>query len=236
MKYDNPAARLLLILEAGKAAPGTRACREVWQELLGISGSTHELTARLGKVMQLPTLAVEELRASYPLQDDTWTYWESQVSSAFMVQNVHATWDTFINNIDGHTMTYLKLAAELLQAKSERRLLDGEKLSTTRSTLNGLIEEILASDEPSDVKAHVCRGLRRVVEAIDEYQLTGALPFIDAIEATLGHAAFDKRYHSFLTDSALGKRTLETLSAAANTVTVFVGIPQLTLAIAQLTG
>jgi hypothetical protein len=74
-----------------------------------------------------------------------------------------------------------------------------------------------------------------MIISIDEYRLTGALPLLDAIDTTIGHAALEKNYKSFLTDTELGKRLLDTLSSMANVVTVAVGIPQLTVAIAQLT-
>lgn len=73
-----------------------------------------------------------------------------------------------------------------------------------------------------------------MIVSIDKYRLTGALPLLDAIDTTIGHAFLENGYKSFLTDTELGKRLLDTLGSMANVVTVAVGIPQLTLAIAQI--
>jgi len=54
MNYDNPAERLLSLLERGKAKAPATNCRTVWEELLEVNGDSPLLMARLGKVMELP--------------------------------------------------------------------------------------------------------------------------------------------------------------------------------------
>lgn len=235
MNYDNPAARLLVILEKGKTMSSTSNCREAWEALLETRGDTPLLMARLGKVMELPKLVIATLQEEFPQQGDTWSHWEAQVNAAFMVQNMHANWDSFISNIDAHTITYLKMASSLLQAKSNTRLIADADLASVREELDKILVEILSSDLPEEVRRYLVRNLRKIIGSIDEYRLTGALPLLDAVETALGHAAVDKQYKSFLTDTELGKRLLDTLGSMANVVTVAVGLPQLTQAIALLT-
>ena len=148
---------------------------------------------------------------------------------------MHATWDTFINNIDPHTIAYLRMSSSLLQARSNTKLIAGSDLTSVRTTLDGLIKEVLNSGESSEIKKYVIRSIRQIITAIDEYRLGGALPVLDAIEAAVGHVVVDKEYKNFLVNSELGKRLLDTLSATANLVTVAVGLPQLSQAIALLT-
>ena len=235
MNYDNPAARLLSILERGKTKAPETNCRAVWEELLEAKDDSPLLMARLGKVMELPRLAITSLKEEFPQQGDMWSHWESQVNAAFMVQNMHANWDSFINHVDAHTLTYLRMASSLLQAKANTKLIADADLVTVRETLSAILVEVLASDLPDEVKKYVVRNLRKIVDSIDEYKLTGALPLLDAVETTLGHAAVDKQYKTFLTSTELGKRLLDTLASMANVVTVAVGLPQLTQAIALLT-
>ena len=93
----------------------------------------------------------------------------------------------------------------------------------------------LVSDQPTEVKRYLARNVRRILTSIEEYKLTGALPLLDAIDTTLGHMHIDAEYKSFLRDTELGKKLLDTLASMANVVTVAVGIPQLSATIAQLT-
>jgi hypothetical protein len=151
-----------------------------------------------------------------------------------MVQNMHGEWQSFISNIDTYTLTYLKMTSSMLQAKVNAKLLTGTDLVSIRGKLDAILVEVLASDLPDEVKKYLVRNLQKIVGSIDEYKLTGALPLLDAVETTFGHAAVDKQYHPFLTDTELGKRLLDTLGALANVVTVAVGLPRLTQAIALL--
>lgn len=234
MNYDNPAARLLFILERGKKIPANMNCRNAWQQLIGPTDNNAMLISRLGKVMELPEQAINAIKDGFPNQGNTWSHWEAQVNQAFMVQNLNANWDTFINHIDAHSINYLKLASDLLQSKSNTKTLEGDQLLSVRADIQKVYEDILSSDLSDEIKKYVVRYLRKILIGIDEYQITGAFPLLDSIETLIGHSAIDKSYHSFLTNSELGKRILDTLGAMANLVTVAVGIPQLSQAIVLL--
>jgi hypothetical protein len=234
MNYDNPAARLLALLLVGKSKPSNAQCRGVWEEILEAQGNQPLLMARLGKVMELPALIIEAVQQAFPEEGNTWSHWASQVNAGFMVQNLHAGWDTFINNIDDHSITYLRMTSNLLASKSNTKLIAAESLSAIRGELQRIHDELMESDQPDEVKKYLSRNIRGMIVSIDEYRLTGALPLLDAIDTTVGHALLEKSYKSFLTDTELGRRLLDTLSSMANVVTVAVGIPQLTATYALL--
>ena len=95
---------------------------------------------------------------------------------------------------------------------------------------------MLSSDIDIEVKKYLIRYIRKILTGIDDYFLTGALPILEAVETAVGHANIDKKYKTFLTDTEFGKKILDTLAATANVVTVAVGLPQLTTAIAMIAG
>lgn len=234
MKYGNAAARLLAILERGKQFKNDRNCRECWEELLGSKGDTALLMARLGRVMSLPQQIVRALSEEYPAQGNTWAHWESQVSAAFMVQNMHGEWKTFSAHIDGHSLTYLRLAADLLHVKDRARLLEAEQIAEVRALVQTALDSVVATDLSVDLKAQVARCLRRILDALDEYMITGAIGVLEASEVALGHASIDSEYKSFLQNTEVGQCALNAIAAAANLVTVAVGLPQLSVAVTQL--
>lgn len=235
MNYDNPAARLLSLLSQGKEIPEQTPCFKAWEELLGVQDNNSLLMTRLGKVMELPRSTIEAVQETFPDQPNTWSHWEAQVNSAFMVQNMHANWATFINHIDSHTITYLRMAAALLEAKANTKLIANEDLMTIREKLSDILAEVLTSNQPDEVKSYLARSLSKVIATIDEYKITGALPLLDLTEKAIAHAAFDDNYKAFLSNTELGQRLLETLASMANVVTVAIGIPQITQTIALLT-
>lgn len=234
MNNDNPAARLLSILERGKQFPSNINCRTVWNQLLLVENDSALLMSRLGKIMELPEQIILALREGFPNQKNTWSHWSTKVNAGFMQQNLNANWDTFINHIDEHSITYLALAADLLQSKSNTKTISDDEIKSVREKLSQVYDEVLSVDLPDEVKKYLIRYLRKILIGIDEYYLTGALPLLDAVDTMVGHAAIDTNYRSFLRDTVLGKKILETLGAMANVVTVAVGIPQLTQTLALL--
>ena len=234
MKYDNPAARLLAILERGKEFKPDRNCRECWEELLEAKGDSAMLMARLGLLMALPQCVVSALIHAYPTQGNTWAHWEGQVSAAFMAQNMHADWKSFAANIDNHSYTYLRLAADLLNAKDQAQLLERDQVAEVRLRVQEALDAVIGTDIPRALKAQVVRCMKRVLDAMDEYHITGGVGVLEAAEAALGHASVDSEYKSFLQNTEIGQKALDAIAAAANLLTISVGIPQLTVVLTQL--
>jgi hypothetical protein len=234
MNYDNHAYRLLELLNRGKEFRSDQNCRKCWEQLLNAPGDSALLMARLGRVMALPHAIVQDVVASFPSQGDTWRHWEGQISAAFMVQNLHGEWKSFFSNVDDHSFNYLRLAADLLNTKSSARLLEGDEVARVRQSLDDVLRDVLASDIALDLKAQVARCLRRILVSLDEYRLTGGVVVLEAAEVALGHASVDSEYRSFLLDSELGRRALDTIAAAANLLTISLGVPTLSVALAPL--
>jgi hypothetical protein len=233
MNYDNPAARLLSILEQGKTFKKTDPCRAVWEQILEPNGDESLLMSRIGKVMELPRQTVELVKQTDP-DEDSWPHWASQVNAAFMVQNMHGHWETFIGNIDSHSISYLRLTSKLLARVTNAKIINSDRLREIKTEFQSILDELLASDQPDVIKTYLARSLRQIITAIEEYRLTGALPLLDAVDMTTGHIVRSGSLYSAFTSTALGGRLVEQLNAMAAVVTVATGIPQLTLTIQML--
>ncbi len=110
LKIDNPALRLLDILEQGKRHHAAATCREVWKALLQAQNlSEHQLLSRLARVMELPE-RIEQVREDHfsSLRNKS-SYWRGQVESAFTSQSLNGRWETFKNHIDERTLSELSL-------------------------------------------------------------------------------------------------------------------------------
>jgi hypothetical protein len=234
MDYDNPAGRLLAILEEGKKKDVNQNCRQVWCELLSAGNDHAVLMSRLGHLFELPAQIIQEIEDNFPAHRKNSAHWQSQVNHAFYVQALNGNWGSFIAHIDDHTISYLGLTAELLQTKANTKFIADDQILEVRNKIEALYEEVLAGDIPSEVKIYLTRYLRKILCSIDEYFLTGALPILEATGTLLGHAFVDEKYRSFLCSEELGNRIFECLTSMANVVTVAVGIPQLTQTIALL--
>lgn len=224
----NPADRLLSILLKGKEHKNEESCREVWRVILEVPENKDAIiVARLGKVMELPLEIVKQIDTRFSDESDTYKYWVSQVSTAFKIQNLNGKWETFNSNIDGHTISYLRLSSKLLSVMSGCFDLSADKLTEIRTIINELLSSIRQSDLDENAKAYLIRSLHRILLAIDEHVITGAFPIIDAIEASYGHAVADPIFRESVNNSSIGKRLWDGLSTVATIVTIATGLPQL---------
>jgi hypothetical protein len=237
MQYDNPAARLLAILTTGRGLVGTDSCRKAWAVLLETPEKDAALlVSRIGKLMGLPQEIIGRTRELYPNQRPTWQHWSGQVSKAFSTQNLNGHWSSFIHHIDDHTINYLANATEMLEAKSSIKQLDESSAVEIREKISLLIRDLSDSELDAEIKKYILHHLHKILISIDEYKITGALPILDAVECTIGHAYLDKTYRDALIGTEFGREMLDALAATANLVTVAVGIPQLADTILKLTG
>lgn len=225
---DNPAARLLAILELGIQQDQNIKCREIWRKILNVgSGEDALLMSRLGKIMELPEQAIQIIIKDLPNQKETYKHWSAQVHKAFSEQNLNSAWQTFRQHIDSHTLTYLRLTADLIQMKSSTSILTSDNTQELKSKIDELLSEVLASELDSEIKQHIARYLQKILISIDEYRISGALPIIESVEAAFGHAFFDESYRHAMATTEIGAKTVSVLSALASAVTVALGAPQL---------
>lgn len=179
MNQDNPAARLLTLLQEGKKIPAQTPCQTAWMTLLQ-TDQLPELMGRLGKLFDIPNQVRRDVQEHYPNHLASTGHWFAQLNSGFTRQNLQGDWNSFIAHIDDHTISYLSLTAELLQQKANTKLIVDDELQAARTKIDELYKEVLSGDIPEEVKIYLARYLRRMLDSIDEYFLTGALPLLEA--------------------------------------------------------
>jgi hypothetical protein len=224
---DNAATRLFELLSAGKRINATTVCREAWRTILRTGEDEALLMTRLGQAMSLAPAAREAMLRHYPNQSAMWNHWFAQVTAAFIQQQLAGQWATFINVIDQHSMTYLEMNAEMLGTREPISILEQTTTSDLQDKLSALKSDLLASDLPESAKIAVLRHVERLIRALDEYSITGAVPILDAVDSAVGHVMRDSQYRSALQSTSVGEQFISILSVVANVVTVAQGLPQL---------
>lgn len=234
MDFTNPAYRLLKILENGKNISPGISCRTAWAELLGTQPESPELLIRLGKTMELPSLVVQALTDTYPDLSNDWSHWTTQIETAFIAQQLHAQWNTFIIHIDEHSYRYLRMHAKLLQVSSKTKPLDSDVLARARADLNDVLTELLSAEVDISAKKYLARNIRKLISSIDEYHISGSASVFDSIESLVGHQIFDPEYKKCLNASGIGEKISSIVETVANAMTIATGLPALTAAITEL--
>lgn len=228
MFYDNPAARLKAILDAGLKANKEQQCFIVWSNILENSPNDIDtLLARLGKVMELPREIVFLLQKYYHHLVESSTLWRGQIESAFINQQISSKWESFINQINSYCVPHLTFVADILHNKLGTQLAKEEEIAALIEKVSGLISEIENSDLENNLKIYLLRELSVLLQALREYKITGAEMVLKQAESMIGHAYRDNIYFAFLQDHELGQRVLDNLNAVAATLTIYLSLPQL---------
>ncbi|MGR5061111.1 hypothetical protein ACPV3O_22905 [Vibrio rotiferianus] len=224
MITDNAAARLLAILELGRTFNANSNAKSAWMRLFGLTADTENcdsiLMSKLGQVMLLPHETKILVAQYYPQQTSSLDHTINQVQKAFTAQNLSSSWSTFIQHIDDHCISTLSMTSALLDNKLDTQLIEEETLEKFKDQVQQLLNDAITSELSSEFKKFITHYLQKILTAINDYLISGALPILDAIHSTLGHAVLDPNFKKDLVDTETGNKISNMLGNLANVVTI----------------
>jgi hypothetical protein len=187
---NNPAERLLRLLQAVKKRPKNSKIGATWMELLGVPDNDKSLLLRrLGQVLELPAT----IRARFELLEEydqkIYLKWLPAVETVFSILNLDATVENLTKHYDGETLYGLVVCSDILSRMRPEKVLDERQLKKLHDDIQSLMEEVLASDIDEALKRYMFEHLQTVDLAIQEYRISGSRPLQKAVEATLGSLA-----------------------------------------------
>lgn len=193
MNVNNSAGRLLNILTEGKEANVSENCKNVWSRILGVKDSdSFVLVGRIGKVFSLVDNISIELRKLDNVDVARYMSWTKQLENAFSSCNLSSNWNEFIKHINEPVLDYLHMTSGMLSTNCPQPVLPRSELDSIHNGAKDLIEEIINSDLPDNIKQYFVTQLRKIIIAIEEYKITGAAEVVDIVEATFGKAVLSK--------------------------------------------
>lgn len=235
LKIDNPAQRLLDILEAGKTLPDAQNCRTVWIKLLNAEENNEQhLLSRLAKVMELPGRILQVRRDHFSTLRGNSTHWKTCVDRAFVSQSLNSTWQSFNHHIDSRTISELSMLSDLFETRGAHAVIEADETEALLAKIIELRSEIRCSELSSTMKTMLLRQLSQLQEALESYSISGIEPVMDAVQSTLGLAVIDPEYREEIksgSGSQFGERISSLLGDIANIVTVAGALPSLPAAI-----
>lgn len=232
---DNPASRLTTILSEALKIGDDKPCRSAWAEIFGIAANDNsELFLLLGKVMTLPGEVAQLVQLHFPHQAPSISLWKDPIEAAFLHQNLQSNWQSFRQHLNPYCVPQLHLIADLLHTKLGASIVDKEQIEALIESFSALQNDVANSELPEKLKLYVLAELSTLVMLLRQYSVAGAEPVLRQADSMFGHIVRDNDYRSFLVDSELGKRLLDSLTAMSNVLTVAIGLPQLTVVITGL--
>ncbi|WP_337014344.1 hypothetical protein [Pantoea sp. AS142] len=235
LKIDNPAQRLLEILEEGKSYSPNENCRKVWVLLLQAQKNNEQhLLSRLARVMELPGRIVQVREDHFLTLRGKSMHWKGCVDTAFVSQSLNSSWQSFWTHIDDRTLSELSMLSDLFETRGAHAVIKAEEINVLLERITQLRNEIREADLPAPMKTLLLKQLSQIQEALETYGISGVEPVMDAVQSTLGLAVLNQEYRSEIskgTGSKFGEKISDLLSDVANVVTVAGALPALTVAL-----
>jgi len=235
MKLDNPAARLLSILEEGLEYKDESNCREVWCEILSVkTGDNATLMGRIGKVMSLSTDIVESLNNIGGVKVDRYLHWVKPIENAFIQNNLNGQWKGFRGQINSHVINYLSMTSDLLSHKCPEPILKENSLHSILKNSRKLIDEVRQSDLPENIKEFMIKQLHKICLAVEEHSISGSDSVSSAVESAFGYGVLHAEAVEAAKTSPVAKKFWQNMANIALVVSISAGVQQLAPPIIKL--
>lgn len=236
-KNENPAERLHDFLVRGKSISGSDNCKQAWISLLELSApSEADILRGIAAVSELPKKIIHIRDEIIESKRGRSSHWLKKVNKAFASQITIGDWSTFISHIDDVTLSEIDLLAMVFEGANQEDGLSEEELLSFKQRILELREEVLNSDIDKDVRFAIVELLKKTLEAIELYQLTGAGPIMEAVELSVGKIMFNEKLQEEVKKGKIGKKLGGILGGLANIVTVAQGAKEITPPIVSFLG
>ncbi|MFC1783976.1 hypothetical protein ACFL02_10425, partial [Planctomycetota bacterium] len=152
---NNPAGRLLNIVNRLKAVKGDKKAGLAWAEVLEVSSSDLPiLLHRYGEVLNLCYYVLKTIQKQNVDRD---LYYEPvhSILNAFKYMNFEAAINNTQNRITDVAINGLKFCDELLSRHSPEKTLDEKNLKSILESIWSLIEEVKKSDVDEYLKQYL---------------------------------------------------------------------------------
>ncbi len=235
MRLDNPAARLLAILEKGLEHRNEANCRMVWCQLLQVERTDHAtLMGRIGKVMALSIDIVESLNAIGDIKVERYLHWVKPIENAFIKNDLNGQWGGFRGQINDHVINYLSMTSDLLSHKQPEPVLPKSSLDSILSDARGLIDEVRDSDIPTQVKNFMIKQLHKVCLAVEEHSISGSESVSSTVESAFGYGVLHAEAVELAKTNTTAKKFWQSIANIALVVSISTGVQQLAPPIMKL--
>ncbi len=173
--------------------------------------------------MTVPMEAALIMNQQYPALKNQTDAWLKKITKAFTDINLNSTIYSFQSSYSISDSDFLKVMSEMIKIKSHEELSQAQ-ISDAKENLINLTDEIIKSDLEDKLKNYLIKSIRRIITALEDYQLNGTVPIIESIEIMMGHTFTDKNYRSSL-NTPIGEKIFSVVGAVANIVTIAAGFP-----------
>jgi len=206
---SNPAQRLHTILTRSKRKElAANKMLVGWRNVLNQPDDIDDLIlmSKIGKVFTLPSIVATHIARFPDLAPNRYLAWRSDLTAAFRAITFNTTFGQFSNRLSDSMLVNIDFCADALDRRMPEKDISQEEFDGIRQSAWSLYEEILKSDLPPNVSRYLLDQLYLIIEAIDDYEITGAAGLERSLNAVIGSVATDRETAKQADTSSVGKQ------------------------------
>ena len=192
---NNPAARLLRILEEAAKRPDNEPILTVWGHVFKLGdqnpGPVFRYLVLLGDLADETAKLIKDVP---DLQHDIYLRCIPSVKQGLTHPNLGNVWGNIRVHFSEKVLAELSFSAEVLSRHSSERPIAPDDLQEIKNAVDGLFEKVLNSSIDTELKEFLLDLLETIRQAVAEYRIRGAKGLTQSVELVLGRLlAFHKR-------------------------------------------
>ena len=231
---SNPAQRLHTILTRSKRKElAANKMLVGWRNVLNQPDDIDDLIlmSKIGKVFTLPSIVTTHIARFPDLAPNRYLAWRSDLTAAFRAITFNVTFGQFSNRLSDSMLVNIDFCADALDRRMPEKDISQQELDGIRQSAWSLYEEILKSDLPPNVSRYLLDQLYLIIEAIDDYEITGAAGLERSLNAVIGsvitetptakqanHTPFADRFWDIMTKTGVALKVAKTAAELAEGV------------------
>lgn len=188
---DNPAGRLLEILEKAKKLSQSQDWLTNWSALLETPKENRILLiGRIGGVMALCSEIHESLTKIEDYDETRGLSWSNNLITAF--NEGPKSWSGFVQRINDPVLDGLYAVSHVISRSCPEPTVAKEELDQINNETLKMIDFIKNSALHSELKSYLVGQLRSLLATIDSYQIGGGAPIQAVMEQITGHLVLNQ--------------------------------------------
>jgi|SRR5690625_1351338 len=234
-KIDNPAGRLLSILEEGMRLKNNLSVQGAWAKLLAVdSQNTSLLLQRIGGVISLPNQIRMKIQLVENVDHDVLTEGLPSIESTLSSINLNSKWSDIKRGLSDKSLYSLKVCSSTLSSHVPDKTIDNETLENIRSSNKDLIQEIFNSRINTELKDYLLKHLNAIEDAIQQYVIYGSENIKLALERAYGSILTESHVSKRSLEEPVGKKVWSFLNRIAVIITLTTNLPAIDIEISKL--
>ena len=184
---DSATRRLFVVLADARKRNRSEAVRKVWADILDLPArDTAAVLNGVATLIRLTGDAKAEVQALPHVDHAIYLKPFASIEEGFAQANLETPFESFARFMDEPTMVALQFCVDSVSRLSTMSLIPADELKQLHSEASDLLESLLKSSVPEELRALLAEHLHLFLSAINSYRITGADGLERALQVALG--------------------------------------------------